>query len=163
MSGRLEGRTAIVLGGGQASAEKLVATLGTDGDLREVLQMWVMNEENDWFNLLTEDMFENGAIWRRLKVADVLREGDGDNSYAYPWAKTVAVLRSGWEGVGGLRPQLVRDRLWAAMEGDDEERRMLVASAFHEIPETGLLLRARDEGGEMEEAARSVLDGTGDE
>jgi len=27
----------------------------------------------------------------------------------------------------------------------------------------GLLLRARDEGGELEEAARSVLDGTGDE
>ncbi len=160
---RRDAAVAIVLGGGQASAEKLVATLATDGDLREVLQMWVMNEENDWFNLLTTDMFENGAIWRRLKVAMVLREGDGDNSYAYPWAKAVAVLRSGWDGVGGLRPQLVRDKLWEAMEGDDEERRMLVAAAFHEIPETGLLLRARDEGGEMEEAARSVLDGTEDE
>ncbi|MBO6937291.1 MAG: HEAT repeat domain-containing protein [Deltaproteobacteria bacterium] len=160
---RRDAAVAIVLGGGQASAEKLVATLATDGDLREVLQMWVMNEENDWFNLLTTDMFENGAIWRRLKVAEILREGDGDNSYAYPWAKAVAVLRSGWDGVGGLRPQLVRDKLWEAMEGDDEEKRMLVAAAFHEIPETGLLLRARDEGGAMEEAARSVLDGTEDE
>lgn len=155
---RRDAAVAIVLGGGESSATKLVEVLGTDGDLREVLQMWVMNEENDWFNLLTEDMFENGAIWRRLKVAEVLRKGDGDNSYAYPWAKTVAVLRSGWDGVGGLRPQAVRDKLWAAMEGDDEERRVLVAQAFHEIPETGLLLRARDEGGEMEEAARSVLD-----
>lgn len=160
---RRDAAVAIVLGGGQESAEKLVATLGTDGDLREVLQMWVMNEENDWFNLLTEDMFENGAIWRRLTVAQVLREGDGDNSYAYPWAKAVSVLRSGWEGVGGLRPQLVRDKLWAAMEEGDEERKVLIAQVFHEIPETGLLLRARDEGGELEEAARTVLDGGDDD
>ncbi len=160
---RRDAAVAIVLGGGQTSAEKLVATLGTDGDLREVLQMWVMNEENDWFNLLTEDMFENDAIWRRLKVAQVLREGDGDNSYAYAWAKAVAVLRSGWEGVGGLRPQLVRDKLWAALEEGDEERKELIAQVFHEMPETGLLLRARDEGGELEEAARSVLDGGDDD
>lgn len=156
---RRDAAVAIVLGGGKESAEKLVATLAEDGDLREVLQLWVMNEENDWFNLLTEDMFENDAIWRRLTVAQVLREGDGDNSYSYTWAKAVAVLRSGWEGVGGLRPQLVRDKLWSAMEEGDEDRQVLIAQVFHEIPETGLLLRARDEGGELEEAARSVLDG----
>ena len=162
-STRRDAAVAIVLGGGEASANKLVEVLGQDGDLREVLQMWVMNEENDWFNLLTEDMFENGAVWRRLEVAEVLRAGDGENSYAYPFAKAVAVLRSGWDGVGGLRPQEVRNEMWDALAGDDAKKRTLAAAAFHEIPETGLLLRARDEGGEMEEAARAVMGGEGAE
>ncbi|MAQ13272.1 MAG: hypothetical protein CMN30_00530 [Sandaracinus sp.] len=160
---RRDAAVAIVLGGGEDSAKKLVETLGQDGDLREVLQMWVMNEENDWFNLLTAEMVENGAVWRRVHVADILREGDGENSYAYPFAKVVAVLRSGWEGVGGLRPQEVRDELWDALAGEDELQRELAAKVMHEIPETGLLLRARDEGGEKEEAARAVLGGGDDE
>ena len=156
---RRDAAVAIVLGGGETAAKKLVEVLGQDGDLREVLQMWVMNDENDWFNLLTEDMFENGAIWRRLEAAWALREGDGDNSYAYPWAKTVAVLRSGWEGVNGVRPSTVRAHMWTAMAGDDVDKRRLAAGVLQEMPEIGLLLRARDSGGEAEEAARSALEG----
>lgn len=149
---------AILLGGGDDAVGKLVQVLGSDPDLREVLQQNVMNEENDWFNLLTEEMFESGAIWRRLRAAYLLREGDGERTYSYPWAKTVAVLRTGWEGVGGVRPTWIRDQLWEAMAGEDRTRRRLAAEIFGDLPETGLLLRARDEGGEMETVARSILE-----
>lgn len=148
---------AILLGGGDAALDALVEMLGQDGDLREVLQQSVMNTENDWFNLLTEEMFESGAIWRRLRAAQVLRNGSGERTYSYPWAKVTAVLRTGWEGTDGLRPAQIRAKLWAAMAGDDAGQRELAAEVFADLPEIGLLLRARDEGGTMEEVARSVL------
>ncbi len=149
---------AVVLGGGEEAVRKLVGILAEDRDLREILQGYVENNENDWFNLLTTHHFESGAIWRRLRAGQILREGDADLSYSYSWLKTIACLRTGWNGVGGIRPQDARDKLWEALEGEDIGRRELAASVFGDLPELGLLLRARDEGGEMGEVARSVLD-----
>ncbi len=148
---------AIVLGGGPEAVAKLVETLGTDRDLQEILQGYVTNNENDWFNLLTDEMFESGAVWRRLRAAQILKEGIGEASYSYAWTKVISVLRSGWDGAGGVTPQQVRDRLWEGMAGESAERRELAGAAFGDLPEIGLLLRARDEGGEMGEVARRVL------
>ncbi|MEM9073314.1 MAG: HEAT repeat domain-containing protein, partial [Myxococcota bacterium] len=52
---------AVLLGGGEASVQKLIEWLGADRDLREILQDYVTNTENDWFNLITDEMFESGA------------------------------------------------------------------------------------------------------
>ncbi|MEM7607218.1 MAG: HEAT repeat domain-containing protein, partial [Myxococcota bacterium] len=148
---------AITLGGGDEAVQKLITVLAADRDLREVLQQNVMNSENDWFNLLTGEMFETGAIWRRMRAAQLLRDGDGERSYAYPWAKTMAVLRTGWEGAGGMRAMAIRDKLWEALSGEDPVRRELAAEALGDLPEISLLLRARDRGGDAEAAARAVL------
>ncbi|MCA9615005.1 MAG: HEAT repeat domain-containing protein, partial [Myxococcales bacterium] len=148
---------AVVLGGGDAVVEKLRGLLETDGDLREILQQYVSNTENDWFNLIRANMFDSGAIWRRIRAAQILQNAEGTNGFSYPWQKMIAVLRSGWDGVGGVTPQYVRDRLYEGLSGDDPVRRELAAKAFVEMPELGLLLRARDEGGEPGEAARAVL------
>ncbi len=148
---------AILLGGGPEAVAKLVETLDADRDLQEILQGYVTNNENDWFNLLTEEMFESGAVWRRLRAGQILKEGTDDTSYSYAWTKAIAVLRSGWDGARGVTPQQVRDHLWEAMAGESAERRELAAEAFGDLPETGLLLRARDEGGEMGEVARRIL------
>lgn len=156
-SARRHAAVAITLGGGDDAAAKLVEMLGQDRDLREILQALVTNDENDWFNLLTTDMFENGAIWRRLGVGQAMKRGDDELSYSYAWLNAVKVLRSGWNGVGGMSPQEVRDKLWEAAEGEDELQRRLALEAFAELPETGLLLRARDEGGALGEMARDVL------
>ncbi len=67
-------------------------------------------------------------------------------------------MRTGWEGVGGVRPTWIRDQLWEAMEGEDRTRRQLAAEVFADLPEMGLLLRARDEGGEMGTVARRLLE-----
>ncbi|MEM9071111.1 MAG: hypothetical protein AAGE52_21555, partial [Myxococcota bacterium] len=144
--------------GGEASVQKLIEWLGADRDLREILQDYVTNTENDWFNLITDEMFESGAIWTRLRAAQLLKEGNEETSYSYAWAKVIAVLRSGWQGVGGVSPQQIRDRLWEGLSGDSPLRRELAAEVLGDLPETGLLLRARDEGGEMGEVARGILD-----
>lgn len=154
---RRHAAVAIALGGGDAASEKLVEWLGRDRDLREILQALVTNSENDWFNLLTTDMFENDAIWRRLGVGQVMKRGDDELSYSYAWLNAVKVLRSGWNGVGGMNPQEVRDKLWEAATGEDELKRRLAMEAFAELPEIGLILRARDEGGELGELAREIM------
>ena len=148
---------AISLGGGREAVSALLEVLAVDGDTREVLQNSVMNEENDWFNLITTEMFEDGAVWRRLRAAEQLREGDGRNTYSYSWTKAVSVLRSGWDGVGGMQPQAIRDALYDALMGANEDYRRYAAAVLAEMPERGLLLRARDEGGEGGEAARVAL------
>jgi HEAT repeat protein len=148
---------AVALGGGDAVVTKLRDLLQTDADLREVLQSYVTNTENDWFNLIRANMFDSGAIWRRIRAAQILQNAEGENGFSYPWQKVVQVLRSGWDGVGGVNPQYVRDRLYEGLSGDDAQRRELAARVLIEMQELGLLLRARDEGGEPGEAARTVL------
>ena len=148
---------AIVLGGGEEAARKLVQKLSEDADLEEVLQMMVMNENNDWFNIVMADMFESGAVWRRARTGQILREGVRESSYSYGWQKVVQVMRSGWEATGGITAAQIRDKLWEAITGEDEQRRNLAALIMAEMPERGLLLRARDEGGPAGEAARHVL------
>jgi len=162
MANRRNAAFAVVLGGTDEAVRRLVSILAVDADTREVLQGSVMNEENDWFNLVTQEMFETGAIWRRARAAQLMREGEGDTTYSYAWQKVVQVLRSGWEGVGGISAAQIRDKLWDAISGDDEERRALAAELMRDMPERGLLLRARDEGGATGEAARAVLTDRGE-
>ncbi len=154
---RRDAAFAIVLGGSDEAVQALMGVLAEDRDTAEVLQMSVTNEENDWFNLVTASMFESGAIWRRANAARLLRQGIDDNTYSYAWQKVVQVLRSGWEGVGGITPGQVRDELWEAISGTDEANAATAAEILGEMPERGLLLRARDEGGQGGEIARSVL------
>lgn len=156
-SARRHAAFALLLGGAEAGQNKLVETLGADRDLREILQGYVNNNENDWFNLLTVDMFESGAIWTRMAAAQRLAEGDEDNGYSYAWQKVLAILRTGWNGVGGMEPHEIRAKLWEAANGNDPVRRELAVTALADIPERGLLLRARDEGGEVGELARRAM------
>jgi HEAT repeat protein len=156
-NGRREAAFAILLGGGDAAVQHLLEVLSQDRDLKEVLQQNVLNTENDWFNLITEEMFQTGAVWRRLKAAWLLKEGLDGNAYSYPWTKIVHVLGSGWEGTGGASPRFIREQLWTAIAGDDAALRLVVAHAFMDMPERGLLLRARDTEGPTQEAARAIL------
>ncbi len=148
---------AITLGGTQPAIAKLSEMLAKDNDLRDIWQTTLLNQENNWFNLLNKDMFASGAIWQRMSAALQLREGTGERSYGQAWEKAIAVLRSGWSGADGADPRFVRTQLWEAIAGEDEARRATAAAALAAIPELGLLLRARDHGGATAEAARSVL------
>lgn len=145
---RRDAAIAIVLGGGGVEpAKKLLELLKDDRDLREVLQMEVLNAENDNFNLLTEEMFTSGQIWRRLLVGEVLREGTSEqNAYTYYITQTIARLGLGWEGPGGVSALEIRKHLYDALIGSDAELRRLAASCFAQMNERGLLLAARDAG-----------------
>ncbi|NOY91058.1 MAG: HEAT repeat domain-containing protein [Deltaproteobacteria bacterium] len=156
-NGRREAAFAILLGGGHEAVHHLLEVLHEDRDLKEVLQQNVLNTENDWFNLITEQMFETGAVWRRLKAAWQMKNGLAGDAYSYPWTKLVHVLRSGWQGTGGASPRFIREQLWSGITGDDDVLRTVVAHTFMDMPERGLLIRARDTEGPTSEAARAVL------
>ena len=152
-----EAAVAIVIGGSPEAARKLVQALKASRDLREVMQQVLAGEENDWFNVVTEPMFASGQIWRRIHAAEILNVGDGDDRYSYAWTKLLAALSSGWDGNGGLTTGQIRQKLWEALVGDDAERSRLAARVLADMPERGLLLRARDDGGSAGDAARAEL------
>ena len=154
---RRNAAVAIVLGGGDEATGVLMQVLNNDADTAEVVAEVVRGENNDWFSLLTEDMFERGSIWRRVKTAQLLRVGYEGEVYAYAWTKVLAVLEHGWNGVGGVSEFETRAKIFEALHSDDAELRELAAMVLDDNHEMGLLLRARDEGGPAEEAARAVL------
>lgn len=146
---------AATLGGSRAEGEKLLQVLPTDRDAEEVLRLAVNSNEDDNFNLLTDAMFESGQIYRRLAVAQVLRNGTAKISYSYPWTQVTSRLASGWDGPRGMSARDIRHALYATLTGNDPELRALVADAMASMNERGLLLAARDAG--VEEARQQLL------
>jgi HEAT repeat protein len=141
---------AVVLGGSEEAARKLLAVLPKDRDAEEVLRTAVNSNEDDNFNLLTKTMFESGQIYRRLRVAEILKTGDGSDesalSYSYAWIHLTTRLRSGWEGPGGMSERNIRVALNEQLSSPDAERRRLMAGVLSSMNLRGLLLAARDAG-----------------
>jgi HEAT repeat protein len=148
---------AVVLGGSPAAAEELYALINKDRELREVLQDFLMADDSDFFNLITGRQFENGEVFRRLKVADILRNGKGEITFSFPWQQAISRLKSGWNGPGGLQPRQIRAELFKALRGQEPDKRRIAAEAFGAMGERGLLLASRDEPGPGQAEAREVL------
>jgi HEAT repeat protein len=148
---------AVVLGGSEEAAEKLLEVLPEDRDTSEILRMEINSNEHDNFNLLTRTMFESGAIYRRLKVAKTLKEGEGEASYGYVWNHLTTRLRAGWDGPNGMSEREIRAALFKElMESKDAERRRLVAETLAAMNLRGLLLAARD--AKVQEARQVLLE-----
>ena len=154
---RREAAFAIVLGGSEAAASKLYNVINEDREVREVLQDVLMANDIDYFNLVAAKHFESGQIFRRLRAAEVLRTGAGEVTFSYPWSQFTTRLKLGGSGSDGLKPREVREKLWAALRGDDAKTRRLVASALGAMGEKGLLLAARDQAGPGQAEARAVI------
>jgi len=152
-----EAAFAVALGGDPDAVEMLVDLLVESADLADLLQYNFLNEENDWFNVLTESMFDSGQVWRRYQAARRLQEGKEDDRFAFAMAKALSVMRSGWEGAGGVPPRAVRERVYQALVGEDPAIRDTAGRILGDLGERGLLLRARDAGGPGGEVARGVL------
>ena len=146
---------AVALGGNVAGAEKLLEVLPKDREAEEILRTAVGSNADDNFNLLTEPMFKSGEVFRRMAVANRMREGNDDISYSYLWLHLATRLGSGWEGPGGVKPRYIRNALYTALSGQDAELRTLVAEMFGTMNERGLLLAARDAG--IKEARQELL------
>lgn len=152
-----EAAFAVVLGGSTKAAEELYKQIAADRELREVLQDFLMAEDNDFFNLITAQHFASGQIFRRLAVAEALKNGKGELTFSYPWQQVTARLKAGWAGAGGLSPREVRAKLYEALRGQEPEKRRLAAEALGAMGERGLLLASRDEAGPGQSEAREVL------
>jgi hypothetical protein len=147
-----------VLGGSEEVARKLLEVLPKDRDAEEIVRLAVNSNEDDNFNLLTKTMFESGQIYRRIRVAEILREGIGEGaaaiSYSYVWLQLTTRLRAGWDGPGGMSERAIRNTLNEQLASQDPARRQLVANVMGAMNYRGLLLAARDAGGKE---ARDVL------
>ncbi|HKP57794.1 MAG TPA: HEAT repeat domain-containing protein [Polyangiales bacterium] len=145
------------LGGGEAVARKLLVVLPEDRDAEEILRGAVNSNEDDNFNLLLESMFTSGQIYRRMKVASILKEGNPVNntSYSYPMQQLAARLVAGWDGPSGVTPRWIRAELYKALTGPDAAKRKLVAEVMVSMNMRGLLLAARDAG--VKEAREALL------
>jgi HEAT repeat protein len=148
---------AVVLGGSPKAAEELYLLINKDRELREVLQDFLMADDSDFFNLITARQFENGEVFRRLKVADILRNGKGEITFSYPWQQAIARLKSGWNGPGGMAPRQIRAELYKALRGQEPDKRRIAAEALGAMGERGMLLASRDEPGPGQQEAREVL------
>jgi HEAT repeat protein len=156
---RRSAAVAIVLGGGEEAARKLLTVLNEDRDLRDWLRENIMNNTNDNFNLIIESNFTSGEIYRRLRVAEILKESGSDAaSYTYIWGHLIARLQSGWVGAGGLSSRAILVHLYKALTGSDAKMRRLSAAALASMSEYGLLLAARDIGIQEAREALKKLD-----
>ncbi len=153
---RRDAAVAIVLGGSPEAARKLLPVLDKDNDLREVLRMSVTSNTDDNFNLLNEEMFQSGQIYRRLQVAEILKNEAGESaSYSYIWGHVTGRLAAGWQEPGGISPRKIREHLYKTITGPDPELRRLIAEVLNAMNERGLLLAARDAG--IEEARKLLI------
>jgi HEAT repeat protein len=152
-----EAAFAVVLGGSPAAAEELYLQISQDRELREVLQDVLMAEDNDFFSLITARHFERGQIFRRLQVAEALKNGKGEITFSYPWQQVIKRLKSGWNGPGGLSAREIRAELYKALRSEEPEKRRLAAEALGAMQERGLLLASRDEPGPGQSEAREIL------
>lgn len=148
---------AICLGGSEEAARALLARLGRDQELRLSIQELLMNQTNDWFNLVTHRLWESGQVYRRLRVARILHDGDGDNRVGYAWTTFVARLQAGWGGHDGMSTNEIRRRFYADLTGPDDTNRRLITQFFASSGDIGLLIAARDSGGPGSEEARAML------
>lgn len=148
---------AIALGGGEEAVTRLVAKLHDDADLKEVFRAGVSDEDVHWFEVLTPQMFDTGAAYRRLRAAWQLKEGQGDDAHSYVWDRLVTVFEQGYDGPGGATVQYIRDKLWTALSSNDETTRLMAARILLVMKEYGILLRGRDAGGDAERTVRQVF------
>ncbi len=148
---------AICLGGSDEAATALVARLGADQDLRMSIQEMLMDQTNDWFNLVTTELWDSGQVYRRLRVARILNEGEGDNRHGYAWTTFVARLQAGWGGVHGMSTNDIRRRIYADLTGADDSNRAMLVHLLAATGDMGLLMAARDSAGPGSEEARTML------
>jgi HEAT repeat protein len=148
---------ATVLGGSEAGARKLLEVLPEDRDAEEILRGAVNSNEDDNFNLLLQPMFSSGQIYRRMRVAQILKDGNPvtNTSYSYAFQQLSTRLVSGWDGPSGVSPRWIRGELYQQVTGTNAEQRKLVASILVGMNMRGLLLAARDAG--IKEAREALL------
>jgi HEAT repeat protein len=148
---------AATLGGSDATTHKLLEVLPQDRDSEEILRGAVNSNEDDNFNLLLEPMFTSGQIYRRMRVAQQLREGNPTTNvtYSYAYTQLGARLVAGWDGPAGVSPRWIRGELYKQLTTGTPEQRKLVATTLVGMNMRGMLLAARDAG--VKEAREALL------
>ncbi len=106
---------------------------------------------------LTEVMFTNGAVNRRVEGALLLERGRGTDRYEFgiQWLRTR--LRAGWDHPIGIGAFAVRDKLRRQAQSADAAQRDMAFKILRTLNDRGSLLYLRRQSGDSGETARRIL------
>lgn len=164
---RLHAGIAAVLLGTEALGTALVEALAANRDFADLLGPNfvtrgaqtagpTMMEPLDLMPL-TETMFTNGAVNRRVLLALTLERGRGTDRYefAIQWLRTR--IRSGWDHPLGISPYAVREKIRRAAQSADANERDVAFKILRTLNDRGSLLYLRRQQGAPAEQARRLL------
>lgn len=164
---RLNAGIASVLLGGESLTNALIDALAANQDFGALIQPEfvtrgsqtagpTMMEPLDLMPL-TEAMFTNGAVYRRIDSALQLERGRGAAHFDFgiQWLRTR--LKAGWDHPIGISAYSVRAKLREAAQGNDPARRATALRIFRSLNDRGSLLFLRRQTGDGAEAARRAL------
>jgi HEAT repeat protein len=165
---KLNAGIAAVLSGDEETARTLLAQLGRDREFAELMSgVFVTRSatgnnqavQQEPFELLplTESMFTDGRIYRRVQVAYLLEHGPGTNHHDFAMLWLRLRIRNGWEHPLGIGPHEVRARIREAASGADASRREQAFRMLKSLNDRGSLLYLRRQPGEVGEQARRAL------
>lgn len=148
---RFAASIAAVLGGNARSTQALIDALANNDELAGLLQ----NEfaprgsgrgdnntavQENWALLpLTEAMFRDGRVFRRVQTATALDTGRAGKHYSWAQNQLVARLKAGWENALGVSAYDVRRLLREAALSDDATRRDMAFKALRITADRGSL------------------------
>jgi HEAT repeat protein len=168
---RFAAAVALVLGGNARAATALVEVLSTNDELTGILQNFfsprasgnagnnsVLIERSEILPL-TRAMFEDGRVFRRMEVAQILERGRNSKQFVFGLTALVARLRAGWDSPIGAGMLEVRQLIRQAALGTDAHRREVAFSALRALADRGSLhaLQRQTENPASAELARREL------
>lgn len=165
---RLNAGIAAVLSGDEQTAGALLDALGHDGEFAGLLSgVFVTRSATgnnqavqlEPFELLpiTESMFTDGRIFRRIEMATALERGRGTNHHDFATLWLRLRLKNGWENPLGIGPHEIRARIREAAMSNDAYRREMAFRILRSLNDRGSLLYLRRQPGETGERARREL------
>ncbi len=159
-----------ILCGDSPTASALLDALGANAELAALIAgMFVTRNttanntgaQAEPYDLLpiTESMFTDGRVYRRITTAQLLERGRGANRHDFAMVWLRLRIRNGWENAIGIGPYAIRARLREAAAGSEPARSEAAFWMLHQLSDRGsLLFLRRGTGPGADRARRELLD-----
>jgi hypothetical protein len=166
---KLSAGIALVLCGGESDANALLDQLGANREFADLISNVFVtraaNGNNSGMQLepfvllpLTQSMFTDGRVYRRIDMASSLEHGHGANHHDFAIVWLRIRLKAGWEdsplGIGRFE---IRQVLRQAALGSDAFRSDMAFRILRSLSDRGSLLWLRRQNGDAAERARREL------
>ncbi len=148
---RFAAAVALVLGGNARAGTALVEALSANDELTGILQNFftprssgsagndsVLSERREIMPL-TRAMFEDGRVYRRMEVAQLLERGRNSKQFVFAMLALTTRLRAGWDSPIGAGALEVRRLLRETALGSDPGRRVVAFSILRALADRGSL------------------------
>ncbi len=165
---QLNSSIAAVICGDEATGRVLVQQLIDHHDLAELLSNTFVTRSATGNNTgvqlepleltpVTQSMFQDGRIHRRINMATLLERGRGAQHFDFAMVWLRIRIKTGWESPIGIGPFEIRAALREAANGSDAFRSDMSFKMFRSLNDRGSLLWLRRQTGPAAERARREL------